>query len=41
MTFTTAVLEKIINADAVITMSWDYNLNYGNNLKLFNSWCRR
>jgi len=28
-------LEKqIINADAVITMSWDYNLNYGNNLKL-------
>ena len=29
------VLEKkIINADAVITMSWDYNLNYGNNLKL-------
>ena len=26
--------KKIINADAVITMSWDYNLNYGNNLKL-------
>ena len=32
--------KKIINADAVITMSWDYNLNYGNNLKLnTTSWC--
>lgn len=26
--------KKIINADAAITMSWDYKLNYGNNLKL-------
>jgi phosphoglycerate dehydrogenase-like enzyme len=29
-----ALEKKVINADAIITMSWDYNLNYGNNLKL-------